>query len=297
MLNTHEFEDFLRGEGYRPSTVRKAAADLRTWARYEGNLDYDDMTIPRIRDYWWAYDAYDEFVREEGAPELPWKPPPNHKDVAAQRGTQGSRGRISRRNKKSKREIQGFTLKQFRGLLGAVSELEHKADPTLHIMMLTGMRIGDVLRVTPRAIQRAFSREDGLIQTELKGGKSHLATVNACPEAWAVLAESARKSPNVAASVSKSGNPSADAGGSAYQCVRKRLQSLCLDLGVGGPHNLHRIRRTVAVLLRKSGASVGQTQEVLGHASERTTAIYTSEYMPEIASAALHQMREFVDAK
>ena len=124
-----------------------------------------------------------------------------------------------------------------------------------------------------------------------------MATVNACPEAWAVLAESARKSPNVAASVSKSGNPSADAGGSAYQCVRKRLQSLCSDLNISGPHNLHRIRRTVAVLLRKSGASVGEAQEVLGHASEKTTAIYTSEYMPEIAAAALRAMQEYVDEK
>ncbi len=297
MFNSHEFEDFLRGEGYRPSTARKAAADLRTWNRYEGELDYDEMSISRIRDYWWAYDAYEEFVREEGAMELPWPPPPNHKDVAAERGSEKSRGRVSRRQKAKKAEIKGFTLPQFKRLLEGVSGLEHKADPVLQVMMLTGMRVGDVLRLSPRAIHSAFDREDGLLKTELKGGKAHLSTVLSCPEAWATLAESARGSQNVAASISKSGNPNADAAGSAYQIVRKRFRALCAEQGVKLPHNLHRIRRTVAVLLRKSGASVGEAQEVLGHASEKTTAIYTSEYMPEIAAAALRAMQEYVDEK
>jgi len=295
MIDTTPYQDYLLGEGYRPATARKAAQDLRTWARHGGDLDYENMSIGRIRDYWWAHDAYDEFHREEGAPELPWPAPPNHKDIAAERNAHTSRGRRTRRNKSAKKELKGFTLTEYRKLLGAVVEGEHRADPALHVMLLTGLRVGDVLRTTSRQISKGFDRDDGIVTMELKGGKGHYITVHGAPDAWAALAESARGRKNVAASVSKSGDDNADTAGSAYQSVKRRLYDLCKEHNIKSPHNLHRIRRTVAVLLRKSGATMGDTQEVLGHSSERTTAIYTSEYMPEVAAAALHQMHEYVN--
>ncbi len=77
--------------------------------------------------------------------------------------------------------------------------------------------------------------------------------------------------------------------------IKRRWHKHCKAHEVPGRHNLHRIRRTVAVLLRKSGSSLDDVKEVLGHSRAHTTAVYTKEFMGEVSAAALQGMAHWVD--
>lgn len=61
---------------------------------------------------------------------------------------------------------------------------------------------------------------------------------------------------------------------SRYQ-IERAVQKVLAELGVEGKHSPHVLRHTFASLLLGRGADIREIQELLGHASLRTTQVYT----------------------
>lgn len=160
----------------------------------------------------------------------------------------------------------------------------------IRVMMSTGLRIGDVLRLPPSAIREALDRADGLLELRVKGGKALVTSVAGAREAWAPLA--ACTAGSVARAVAPYGNGSPDGGQAAYQSVRRTLQAAGGKL-VGGRVHLHRLRRTVTVQAIRSGAPLTTVQQMLGHADLRTTSTYADETNVDAVTEAQKAIRGF----
>lgn len=225
----------------------------------------------RIQAYRYAWDLYAAFAEVTGKPKPDFEPPPMPVVPRAHRRKQ------SRQNQKEHISIDPHEWKAVREVLKTAPG--HEA-LVLRLLLATGLRIGDILRLEPEQLEAAQNRADGLMKIIVKGAKPVYTTVKGPPSVeWAQLTKAlkAAKARNVAELICPKGGGDWKPASGAYQASRRAWQDACKKAKVTGEHNLHRIRRTVAVYVRRATGSLDVAQEMLGHESSRTTAIYTSE--------------------
>lgn len=274
------FGEWFVEAGYSRLTAANRVRQLRAYVR-DGRLPVSG-SYAYHKEIRAAYKAYQRFAAETSRAKLRLPEPvpvaPSLKDRKARRRAR-------------KERLVGIKLEEWKALRARV-----QADPStrarvLEVLMSTGKRVADVLRVDRRALTRALARKDGELVITVKGDKPVRITVNEARPEWArlerALPENAK---NVASGVvrSRSANPEAD--GPAYKAVQRKLRELAEGI-VEGPVYLHRLRRSVAALMFRSGAPLESIQKVLSHDSVNTTQIYTSEAMPDVAAKALTEMR------
>jgi len=162
----------------------------------------------------------------------------------------------------------------------------------VRVMMATGLRIGDVLRLPPKAIREALGRADGLLEVRVKGGKGIVTSVAGARDEWERLLGLCGNAASVARAVAPYGDGSPEGGHAAYQAVRRSLQATGARLVAGRVH-LHRLRRTVTVQALRSGAPLTTVQQMLGHADIRTTSSYADETRVDLVTEAQKGIQGF----
>lgn len=285
-----EFRRWLTKRGYRPRTVDKTECDLRSYLQNQ-SIVRGRLTLARWRDYARAYEFYREFAKETGfrvqAPPLDekWKPKPQPRML----------------KKKRQKPALSIDESEWKKLRKAVAYDETPEARVIEVMLATGLRVGDVLRVPPDTLAQALKRTDGLFSIELKGGKVIHYPIGGAESEWKHLLSAidlmlsdpfgspGRTATHVAEFVSEQKDPEDRA---AYFRVRDRFTELCEAVGLTGRTNLHRIRRTVGVRLLDRGVPLYDVQRVLGHADSRTTQGYTDEWSAGRMSDALKKNRD-----
>lgn len=178
--------------------------------------------------------------------------------------------------KRRKYEARSMVEAQWRGLRAALGKGKTDEDRVLYATLITGLRIGDVLRTPREVIARGL--KSGVLDIERKGGTFVQVPIEGIEAPWQALLERMRadKAGTVAALVCPD-NPSPVAGQCAYKRCQRHLELVCAAVGVDGRHNLHRLRRTMAVQALKSTKDIVAVQQLLGHASVTSTQRYLDE--------------------
>ena len=269
MTNRAEaFARWLTRKGYRPRTVDKTVSDLRSYLK-NNTIIVGARTVARWEDYRRAYRLYKEFADLEG-----FRVPAPQPEYLAER-PEVNRG--ERRERRRKKPALSIDENEWKRLRKAVKRDDLPESRVLEVMLATGLRVGDVLRVTPEAIEGALKRQDGLFTIELKGGKVIRYPVGGAEEEWTTLHRALRNGRHPHAAHMVSGQKDPETRG-AYFKVRDRFVELCEACSLTGRTHLHRIRRTVAVRLLNRGVSLYDVQQLLGHEDLRTTQRYTDEW-------------------
>jgi integrase len=169
-------------------------------------------------------------------------------------------------------------------LLDLTAEGAAEGDPqdaVLYLMMRTGLRIGDVLRLTRQRLQGGLRSEAGVVRLVQKGGEERRLPVAGAPDAWQYLAEACAGAPTVALAVAPDSDGSPIAGAAPYKRVQRRMHARADEAGVEGRMHTHRLRRTVAVQAIRSTGQVETARQLLGHRSLHATLRYVDEASPE----------------
>jgi integrase len=177
-------------------------------------------------------------------------------------------------------------------LYGWLQRDDSIAAAVLRVMMTTGLRIGDVLRLPADAMEAALHRSDGVLEAKVKGGdiiKS--STAGASRNDWVRLAE--RVSTTVAEAVSPYGTGSADGGDAAYKAVSRALKAAGRATDLTGRVHLHRLRRTTLVQVLRAGADITVAKAMAGHKSLKTTEKYTDETIAGHAARGQDAIEQF----
>lgn len=171
-----------------------------------------------------------------------------------------------------------FQPADWQALYAAVAADKSPDARVLQLQMLTGARVGDVLRIGRSQLTEAL--EIGVLPMKRKGGRvTNVSLDGALPQWQALLAAWPERCPTVAQWVSPGSGLGAQSGGGAYQRCRRKLKALGAQLGIRGRVHLHRIRRTVAVAaLAESGGNLHPVAQLLGHATTDSTQEYVDEF-------------------
>lgn len=273
-----DFKAWLEAEGYRPGTVRKTAADLASYLR-NPSLATNPSSIQRARDYYRAWLLWEEYRESAGVGPIA--------DREAPPQPQKPRRRV--RRKRRKLDAESVSADDWKRLRTTVDADESAAAGALAVIMASGLRIADVLRVTRAQLDSAITRGEQSIRVEVKGGKTKIYPL--LPE-WRALLEQHKPTSTVAACVCPSGDPNPESDGPAYKAVARKLKQLGNKAGVTGRLHLHRLRRSVATQLIRKGASLDEVQRVLGHADIKTTQGYVDEQMADVVGKTLERLKD-----
>jgi integrase len=260
---------------YADSSVRKIRTDVATMANSGVEPPESKRLGPRKQDFRWAWSRFDQWCIETGRDnELP-EPPAAIKVP----------GRAPKRLKPALSIPEG-PWKQLRQRVRADDSVP---GCVLDVLVCTGLRIGDVLRVDEPTIRTAFTREDGAAVLELKGSKPVIVSVRGAPKAWERLLGVLERDQRVCDAVSPGSSWSGTS--AAYQRVRRALKAHATAVGLDERLvHLHRLRRTIGVTLIRAGASLEEVQRVLGHNRRMTTETYLDEQMSDVATRALQRI-------
>lgn len=278
------FAQWLFEEGYAQTSVLKIRRDVATMTRHGvSEPPQARQRIQRLEAYRWAWACFNDFCLATGHTNTLPEPP----DPATLRGAR----RRHRKRKKRLNPAESIPADQWRALLETVELDETTEGRVIDVICSTALRIGDVLRVSRRALTKGFRREDGITVIEVKGAKPIVISVRGGPEReWTRLYD---KLPTEDSLVCSAVSPRAadprdwTANGPAYRKVLRRLKALGKEAGVEGRIYPHRLRRTVAVQAGVQGVDKFMIQKLLHHDSSRTTDIYLDETMArEVAEIA-----------
>jgi len=198
------------------------------------------------------------------------------------------RGRRTRR----KKPAQSLGDEEWRRLWAHVLADSAVQARVLEVMMATGLRIADVLRITRRALTHAM--DSGTLLVEQKGGEERYVRIDGAPDAWGHLLQAWQGKPGatVALLVSPDGDGSTRAGDSAYKRVARRLRRLAKSAGISSRVHTHRLRRTVGVQALRMTEDVPAVQQLLGHRSFHTTMGYLDEARPDAVAELQRKLRD-----
>lgn len=256
-----EWLDEVYSKNYRVKLVK----DLR-YAMRDGATLIREASDGRYTDLKRSIDRYREFQTEMGIKPIMKQWPARDASL---------KGR-ARRKKKVNRGPKKIDRSVWLEVLRLAEQDHHQAAPAIHLCMLSGLRIGDVLRVEKDALAEAQQREDGYLVLELKNANRITATIHAAPRPWNRIWGDLKGSQhkNIASLCTLNFNPDATTHGAAYQSCRRRFMKYCKIANVPGKPNLHRLRHSVATFLHESGQSLADIQATLGHKNPKTTLGY-----------------------
>lgn len=157
-------------------------------------------------------------------------------------------------------------------ILGAVTNLKHRA-----VLMLTysaGLRVGEVVRLRPGDLDPDRGM---LLIRQAKGRKDRFAPLS--PVALETVREYQRVLPPHKQSASPPGEwlfPGQREGRHLHErSVQRFFRRACARAGIDKPATVHSLRHSFATHLLEGGTDLRYIQELLGHASSKTTEIYT----------------------
>ncbi len=269
---------WMDAQGYTEASVRSYLGGVQRLARGEGD------TIPALAVYvgaaraWLAWpDHASDPVTTANAERLVARA-----DEA--RTAAGSRVLTKRREQnRRRREATSIGPDDWQHLADSVWADESIEGAVLAVLIATGLRIGDALRIERPALTSALST--GLVRVQTKGGGDRRLPWSGAPDEWARLHAALLGHPRDLVTVADvlMGTPHAStlAAQGAYQRVRRALIAHAEAVGLDGRTNLHRLRRTVAVRALSTTEDTVAVQQLLGHASIQTTARYVDEARPQ----------------
>lgn len=255
------FAVWCEAQGYAASTTRQALIDVR---RLFADCDAGRRPPARLRHQGLRLLR---FAREVGAAEalapcLAWV-----NDAAAKAGWNDyQRGR-----RKPAQSVDDLHWVQLWRALRADPSLEARV---LEVQAVTGLRVGDVLRIELAALKRGV--RDNVLRLIQKGGRvRELHLLGPLAESFQRLHQGVGPA---------QGERLYDVMGGTYQTAYKRVQR-ALDraaraIELPGRAHTHRLRRTVAMQALRATRDVGLVQQLLGHASPTTTQRYLDEERP-----------------
>lgn len=270
---------------YTKRSTRKLVLDVQTMVRFGGMPPEAQKVRARLRDYRWAWDVWHDAAGEIGLPPLPIPRP-----------ELPERERGGRRVREPKRllEAKAFGSEDFAKLREALILDNRPAAMVLLVMAMTGLRIGDVLRIKAADLRAALAGDQRLV-VMVKGEKPVQVVLVPAFEAWQRLASKCFHAPQTTVADAVVGTLGCDpeAGGAAYERCRRAIKRHGLKLELDGRVHLHRLRRTVAVELLRAGESLETVQQVLIHENLRTTeSSYADEARSEQAAAAMSRLNQ-----
>lgn len=171
---------------------------------------------------------------------------------------------------------------------------ERIEDAALFLLQLTGLRVGDLLRL----------RRDGLLSNNgvrehivlfQKGNRVRTIPSGPIKAEWEILASHWHNPTHVTLAQAIMCSPHADhkSGNGAYKRLKRRFERIADQLCLNHPHSLHRLRRTVAVTLLRETGDIKAAQAMLGHSSIRTTL----QYLDEANEQKIAQFQEIIVRK
>lgn len=274
------FEKWLLDNNYRSSTARKSVRDLQRlrtlfFRKQMTHTANDVVTLRRYRGYLEAVgtneDAFDRWVRKQ--------------PLAALKV-------LKSKDAKPREQARSFPETEWRKLVNALAADDSPEGTVLYVQAVTGHRIGDVLRLSRKALLKGL--RTGVLQLQRKGGTYVEVPVAGLPEPWEALRDRwpAAEGGTVAQWICPTSSLGEEAGGGAYQRVRRRLRSLAVELGISGRPNLHRLRRTVGVRALKKTKDIHLVSQLLGHRSLQSTEHYVTELRASEVAALQRNLLE-----
>jgi integrase len=201
-------------------------------------------------------------------------------------------GRASKRKVEEKRAVDDDDWSRLDSHVVADASLPARV---VLVMMRTGMRVSDVLRIPIQTLYRGIER--GRIPTILKGGKPFEVLVEGAGGAWELLGEAVREARPSGLLIAHAVSPrtkvtEVEGATGAYQAVRRVLQKHAAAAGVDSRIYTHRLRRTVGVRAYRVTEDVLAVRDLLGHSKSRTTEGYLSEARPDRVADLQKKIRE-----
>lgn len=276
------FSAWLVGAGYRPQSASKYAADARSLFRAAspgtGVSPDRYAALSRAREFLLA------FATETGAKlDIPALAPRD----AAPKALARIQAQRAQREQRARADLRSIDDAEWSKLWSLVEAERGPAARVLEAMMVSGLRVGDVLRLPLANLRSALKREDGVLYLEVKGGKTTPTTVAPARKTWEKLLAACEGQKLVAHAVAPGAalDDADSAGRGPYKAVTRLLDALAERAGVSGRVHLHRVRRTVGV---QTARDVGHfaAQKLLGHAKGSTTDIYLDETNVEVVREA-----------
>lgn len=170
-------------------------------------------------------------------------------------------------------ESRSFDADDWDRLQAELSASDDVRDRVIECMCVTGIRVGDALRIPTVEITKALAlTETGqhALAMERKGG-TFVELALGVLEPWQRLHRVlvAAQAPTVAALLSPT-HPSPLAGDGPYMQIDRRLKHWQRELGLSGRIHTHKIRRTVAIKLYDLTKDVVLVQQGLNNGAQAT---------------------------
>jgi integrase len=269
-----DFEQWMVHAGYRESTIRRSVQDvtqLVVWTEEGREVPRRlNQSVKRLLMYFDKRDIVPQGDLAESIA-LVLAPAPQLTPLERRRA----------RQRKKRRQQTSYPDEAWKALWAGVRADKSPEARVLEVMLATGLRVGDVLRLTRARLRDGLV--SGVVTIEQKGGDDRLMYLEGVEEPWARLhaAFEGTRATNVALLVSPEGDGSPLSADAAYKAVNRQLKRIGEALGLPGPHRTHRLRRTVAVQALRITEDVTAVQQLMGHKSVNTTFGYINEARPE----------------
>lgn len=269
------YRAWLLDNDYAPSTVHQGAIDARRVLAV--CLDETDEELPAR--LWVEARRMRRFFDDVGADPSSLGPRFERLCTPAM-ARKGQRQRSSR-----KREAKSLDPEAWRQLYADVRAEPSFEARVLEMMMVTGLRVGDVFRIGKNACTRALG-EAGTLKLVQKGRRERQLDVRSGPlrDSLERLRESWPQGPQTVQDVL--GNTYH----AAYHRVNRTLKRLAGPLP--GRAHTHRLRRTVAMRALSHTKNPVEVAKLLGHRSVKTTLGYLDEETPERVAEIQSQLHE-----
>lgn len=267
MTTPQTFPAWLRANGYREATIATYSRHVETLTT-RGMRHLGPITLKNYRVGWDAFRTYQKATKQ-----------PVSDPIALPEEPVNPRARSNKR----RRQIVAWPEETWLALLAHARKGSEPEDLALAVLLSTGLRASDVLRIKRIELERF--QATGRFRFEAKGGvdRDLLADPGQADDMRALaVGVAGTGSSNVAAFVTRGSSDSTLPASTAYCRLRDRLLATCRELGFP-PLRLHDARHTIA--LRVYTRNKGNHPELavmalLGHANLQTTMIYLRSLVP-----------------
>jgi len=191
-----------------------------------------------------------------------------------------------------RREATAFSDDDWERLSTVLAQEIRAEARVLEVQLVTGLRVGDALRIRRDALSRAMRTSEPLV-VDTKGGRERLVSIESAPDVWNRLSQAwvPGTGETMALWVCPDGRRGDRSGYGAYQAVRRYLAKLTRELDLQGRVHLHRFRRTVAEHALHATKDIHAVQQLLGHAHIQTTEKYVRGFRNEDVTELLRRIR------